>query len=105
MKAVPRNDNIFVIPFEPPKETEGGIVLPEFSRRRSCEGIVVALGPDVKDELITKGSRIMYGPYAAHHLRVPVDFFGEEKEAYIMNEADIIAVLYEKETNSNHSGV
>ena len=97
MKATPRNDSIFVVPHEPADRTKGGIILTDYSKRHPCEGVVVALGPAVKDTLLHVGTRVVYGPYAAHHLRVEIDFAGQATEAYIMNEHDIIAVLEDEE--------
>lgn len=96
MKAVPRNNNIFVVQREAVEKTDGGLFIPEISKKRPSEGVIVALGPDIKDENLKVGTRVIYGPYAPHHLRVNIDFGGEEKEACVMTEEDIIAVIDEE---------
>lgn len=96
LKAIPRNDCIFVLPFKPVEKTKTGLYLPEYNQIRPTQGILIAKGPHVKDTELKKGVRVIYGSFAPHQQRLLADINGEEKELYLMREADIIAVILDE---------
>lgn len=93
----PIQDRILVRPFEAANTTKGGIHLPETSKERPKEGVVVAVGPGKHQNgvlipmTLKPGDRVTYGTYAGNDVTI------NEVLHKIMFEADVMAVVTEVE--------
>ena len=81
----PTADRVLVRVKGPETMTPGGIALPETSEKKPHQGVVVATGPDVKDERVREDSLVLFGQYAG--LPIP-----GHADLLIMKEEDILAV-------------
>jgi len=56
---------IVVRKIDPPKVTPGGIVIPDTAIGRSHEGVILAIGPDVKErDALRPGRRVHFNMYS-----------------------------------------
>ena len=79
------------------KKTKSGIILPTSVKETPCEGKVVAVNPDYKDEngnstQLKKGDIVLYPSYSA------MEFYFEDQTYVIIKESDILCKL-DKEEN------
>lgn len=81
----PLADRVVVERLEAEAKTASGIVLPEASKEKPEEGVVVAAGKDVKE--VKKGDKIVFGKYS------PTEVKENGKEFLIIKEEDILAVI------------
>ena len=101
MKIIPMNDCIFVKPDEVIDKTPGGIILSDFTKKRPCTGMIVAIGPKVDKDNFWIGRRILHGEFCgAKHI---IEVAGIDTELFLMTERDILAVEVkgEKKSHSN----
>jgi len=89
----PINDNIIVIRDDPTEESEGGIVLPENSKKQERTAKVVAVGPGRHLESggraempFSVGDKVLLAPMGAE-----INFEGQDY--VIVREKDILAVV------------
>ena len=89
----PLGERVLVEPIQQEETTSFGIVLPDASKEKPQEGLVVAVGkgkfengvlnpPEVKE-----GDRVLFSKYAGTEVKY------EGKEYLIMKESDIHAIL------------
>ena len=89
----PIGNRVFVKPFEFMPAFYGSIIIPEVAREVSFQGIVAAVGIDVRPngnrlELEVKpGDHVMFTKYAAKEVEVDGEKF------YQMREDEIIAII------------
>ena len=83
MNIQPMHNKLFVVPDEAEEKSKGGIILTDYTKKRPCSGVVIAVGPKVKE--IKVGDRIVYGEYPWERQII------NEKETFIFTEEDIIA--------------
>ena len=90
MNIQPLRDNIMVLPDKVVEQTKGGILLPDYVKKRQNTGIVMAVGSQVKE--LKVGDRVLYGEYSGCR-----EIF-DNQEMFIMKERDIIGkeILNEK---------
>ncbi len=65
--------------------TDSGLVRPEAYEQRSESGVIVAMGPDVKN--LKKGDSVFFNKYATIKLNLGVDEF------IVLKQEDVIAYL------------
>lgn len=83
---VPFGDRLVVLP-DPPEEMLGSFYVPDTAQQRPARGTVVAVGPDVPDE-VRVGQRVLYGHFTgseAQHGRATV---------LLLRAADLFAAIY-----------
>ena len=83
MNIQPMGNRLFVLPDKEVEKTDGGIILTDFTKKRPCSGVVVSIGPKVKE--LKVGDRVVYGEYPWEKQII------NEKEMYLFTEDDIIA--------------
>mgnify|MGYP001586670250 FL=1 len=86
---IPLRNTIFVLPDEVVDRTKSGIILTDYSKKRSSSGIILAVGLQVKD--FKKGDRIIYGDFSGQ--RQIINYNGKEVEIFMMTENDILALI------------
>ena len=62
MEIIPRSDNV-VITATQKKHEEKGIIIPEEEQNAPTRGIIVAVGPDVPDDL-KEGDEVLFAQYS-----------------------------------------
>jgi co-chaperonin GroES (HSP10) len=81
MNLKPLNDNVLVDIDQPPKQTKGGILLPETIRNESHRtGIVRAVGPKVKE--LVEGDRVLLPWYGGTRMEQPMQLLVKEEEVF-----------------------
>jgi len=83
MNIKPLKRRIVVRPDSIVEKTDGGLFLPDYSKKRQTTGTVMAVGKDVSD--LKVGDRVLYGEFAGAREVI------NETEMFIMEEADVIA--------------
>ena len=81
----PLNDRVILRQFVEAATSDGGIVLPEQSRKKLPEAEVIAVGPKV--EQVQVGDRVIFNTYSTNVLP------SEEGDLVIVDEADILVIL------------
>ena len=92
MKTVvfePLFDMVLISPSIAPEKTKGGIILPDSLRKKPDEGIVLKIGPGVKN--IQPGAKVVFGKYVGIDLVLE----GWEKELVLIHETDILGQIKE----------
>jgi len=83
VELIPVGDRVLIAPADTATETPGGIVLPDTSKERPQNGVVLAIGPDVKQA--ARGDRAYFSRYAE---RMELDEF----DYIIIKEGDLYAL-------------
>jgi chaperonin GroES len=93
MKLTPLGENVIVERVEAKETTEGGIVLPDASRQRPAEGVILSVGDGrlLEDGTrhplqVREGDRIFFSSSAGSDIQV------DGQTLLIMRESDILAV-------------
>lgn len=86
MKFIPAFDMLLVKVQEEPEKTKGGILIPDSSRKKPDEGIILEVGPDVTK--FKKGERIVFGKYVGVFLTLE-GLMGD----LLIHETDVLGVL------------
>jgi chaperonin GroES len=70
---------------EPPKQTTGGIFIPDTVNEKPDQGIVLSVGPEVR--AVQAGNRVLFSKYGGSNLQY------SGKTVKILSEKDILAIL------------
>lgn len=89
MKMVPLRETIFVLPDKVIDQTEAGIILTDYTKKRPTSGTIIAVGAAVKD--FNAGQRVIYGEFSG--AREMIEYGGKEQEIFIMQPSDLLALL------------
>ncbi|MDO4575553.1 MAG: co-chaperone GroES [Planctomycetia bacterium] len=94
MKLVPLGEKVIVRQLEAETETAGGILLPEASKEKPCQGKVLAVGDGrllddgtMAPMQVCEGDRVVFDKYFG----CKIELNGEEY--LILNESEILAVI------------
>ena len=90
----PIQDRIVIRPVDADEKTSGGIIIPDSAKERPREGVVIAVGPGLRQEdgtILTpdvkQGDRVIYAKY--YGIEVQIDGV----EHLIMREEEILGVV------------
>jgi len=83
---IPLFDKILIKRPEEFSETEGGIIIPETSREKAMNGIVVSIGDEVKK--VKKGQTVMFRKYAGTDVT-----FDDANQYLIISEQDVLGIM------------
>ena len=90
----PLHDQVLISPIEQSNKTEGGLYRPENAKEKPTKGVVVAVGPGLRDrngkrvELdVKKGDTVLYPKFSGTEIQLS----GEP--AIMLNESAILAVI------------
>jgi len=93
-KLAPLADRVLVRRMKAEEKTKGGLYLPDVSKEKPEEGVVLAVGPGHRSEngtlipcALKPGDRVIFGKYAGTEVRVGEDIYD------IMREADVYCVI------------
>lgn len=94
MRIIPLFDKIVVKRLEAPKESPGGVILPDGAKEKPSQGHVLSVGPGlILDSgkrgpmTVKKGDLVVFTSYAG------TDICIREEDFLIMSESDVLAVL------------
>lgn len=97
MRLIPLGDRVIVQPIETEEKLAGGLLLPENSKEKQQQGIVIACAEEyfhqsgkIVPSIVQPGDKVIYGLYSATEVKV-----GGVKYL-IMREADIMAIVQEE---------
>lgn len=83
----PVNGKVLVQPLSPEEKSEGGILLPDQSKKERPVGRIVSLSPEALDECYEVGDIVWYSQYAGQDIEVSRD------ENYVLIDyKDILAI-------------
>lgn len=93
-KVRPLNDKILIERSKADEKTKGGIILPDTSKEKPKEGVVIAVGDgritDHGERIpfqVKKGDRVIFKSYAGNDVKL------DGKEYILMSEEDVLAVI------------
>jgi len=94
MNIKPLQDRVVVKRVEEPKQTKGGIIIPDTAKEKPSEGIVEAVGigrvsndgKTIPME-VKVGDKVLFSKYGGHELKI------DDEEFIIMGQDDIYAVV------------
>jgi chaperonin GroES len=91
MDIRPLADRVVIEPLPAETKTAAGIFIPETFKEKPQKGIVVAVGPGLKDQpaACKTGNMVLFGKYAGAEISV------NGKDCLIMRESDIFAIINE----------
>jgi len=94
MKVKPLSDRVLIKVQESETKTAGGIIIPQTAQEKTQTGVVVSVGPGVRDDSgklialeVKVGDKVMYDKYAGTQIKV------DGAEHLIVKMADIFAVI------------
>ncbi len=94
MKFRPLHDRVAVKRVESDTKTKGGIIIPDTAQEKPSEGVVVAVGPGVRDKDgklvkpdLKAGDRILFGKWSGTEIKV------DGEDLLIMKESDVMGVI------------
>lgn len=96
MKFRPLQDRVVVQRIESLEKTKGGIIIPDTAKEKPQEGLIVAVGPGVRDDSgklnpleVQVGQKVLFGKWSGVEAKI------DGEDYLIMKESDIIGVLAE----------
>jgi chaperonin GroES len=89
-------DHVIIVPDEAQTKTKSGILLQEAWKDLPPSGVILSVGPDVKQKELKEGVRVVFYRYSA----VRVTDMDELDEVRIVREHHIIAILEDEDATS-----
>ena len=89
----PLHDNILVRRMAEPEKTLGGIYIPDASKEKPAEGVIVSTGYGrvvdgaIKPLAVKAGDRVLFGKYGGTEVTI------DGEELLILRETDVLGVL------------
>lgn len=89
MNVKPLADRVIIRPAQAEEVTAAGIIIPDSAKEKPLKGIVIAVGPGTKDEVmeLKDGDTVLYGKYAGTELEIEGD------KVLIMRQSEVLAIL------------
>jgi len=90
----PLGDRVLVEPVEEKETKKGGIIIPDSTKEKPTEAVIIALGTGKTDDSgkkvpfeVKKGDRVLISKYGGTEIKL------DGKEYKILNSDDILAVI------------
>jgi len=94
MSFRPLHDRVVVRRVESEEKTAGGIIIPDTAKEKPSEGVVVAVGPGVRDDDgkyfkpdVKENDRVLFGKWSGTEVKI------DGEDLLIMKENDIMGVI------------
>ena len=94
MALKPLHDRVLVRRVESDEKTSGGLIIPESSKEKAAEGIIVAAGEGARKDSgeliamsVSEGDKILFGKWSGTEVTI------DGEELLIMKESDILGTL------------
>ena len=90
----PLGNRVVIEPVEQEEITAGGIVLPETAKEKPQQGVILAIGPGMRDEEgdriamdVAVGDKVLYAKYSGTEIKL------DGKKLLILRESDLLAIV------------
>ena len=90
----PLSDRVLVKRTAAETKTKGGIIIPDTAKEKPVEGLVVAVGPGLRNDngttrepSVKKGDRILFGKYDGTEVKI------DGEEHLLIREGDVLGVI------------
>ena len=89
MNIKPLASRVVILPAVAEETTASGIIIPDSAKEKQLKGVVVAVGPGTKEEVmeVSVGDTVLYGKFAGAELSLEGD------DVLIMNQSEILAII------------
>ena len=93
MNLKPLNKNVIIEPVETESKTKQGIILTDGAVDKPTIGVVIAVGPGVKED-VKVGDKVIWKKYAPDEFKI--DQLNNDKTYLLCDESDILAVIHDE---------
>lgn len=91
--CTPLGDRVVIRRDDKPKESTGGILLPDTAYHKTQVGTVIARGPEVESVHLSEGARVVLSAYSGTEMQ-----HGRKPDEYvIVREEDVLGVILDDE--------
>lgn len=101
MTLRPLQDRVLIRPIERDSKSKGGIIIPDTVQDKPMEGLVLAVGPGIRDDQgnlhrpdVKVDDRILFGKWSGSEIRI------DGEDLMIMKETDILGVVVLADANA-----
>ncbi len=81
----PLQDRVIIERVEAESKTAGGIIIADTMKKKLPEGIILAIGKDVKD--VSVGDKVLLAQWSGAEVKF------EDKDLLVIKESDILAII------------
>ncbi|MGX7590467.1 co-chaperone GroES [Candidatus Karelsulcia muelleri] len=84
---IPISERVLIQPFKAEKKTKSGIILPSIAKEKPQEGIILAVGKEVKNTILKVGEKVLFKKYSGTKINY------KQKKYLIIHTTDILAII------------
>ncbi|UOQ27759.1 co-chaperonin GroES [Candidatus Karelsulcia muelleri] len=85
---IPISERILIKPLKAENKTKSGIIIPENAKENPQEGIILAVGNEVKNPLLKKvGEKVLFKKYSGTKINY------KQTKYLILHQTDILAII------------
>jgi len=85
MSFQPLGERVLIKRVEEEQKTASGIIIPDNAKEKPQEGVVEAVGPDVKS--VSKGDKVVFGKYSGTEIKV------DGQDYLVMEIGDVLGII------------
>jgi chaperonin GroES len=86
---IPISERVLIKPFKAENKTKSGIIIPETAKEKPQEGIILAVGKEVKNTILKVGEKVLFKKYSGTKINY------KQKKYLIIHKTDILAIIKE----------
>ncbi|MGX7592031.1 co-chaperone GroES [Candidatus Karelsulcia muelleri] len=86
-RIIPISERILIQPLKAENKTKSGIIIPENAKENPQEGIILAVGKEVKNPLLKVGEKVLFKKYSGTKINY------KQKKYLILHQTDILAII------------
>ncbi|MDR2681478.1 MAG: co-chaperone GroES [Holosporaceae bacterium] len=90
----PLKDRVLIKRMDQEERSPGGIIIPDTAKEKPVEGVVLAVGPGVRDDGgtlhpldVKKGDKVLFAKWGGNEVKI------DGEEYTILKESDILGIL------------
>ena len=87
MAFEPLKDRLLVLREEQSNQTASGLYIPDTAKEKPLEGKVISVGPDAKEDGISKGDTVVFANYAGMEVTI------EGTEYLILKSEEVLGLI------------
>ncbi|MGX7593430.1 GroES family chaperonin [Candidatus Karelsulcia muelleri] len=84
---IPISERVLIKPLKAENKTKSGIIIPEKAKENPQEGIILAVGKEVKNTLLKVGEKVLFKKYSGTKINY------NQKKYLILQKTDILAII------------
>ncbi|MGX7591321.1 co-chaperone GroES [Candidatus Karelsulcia muelleri] len=88
-KIIPISERVLIKPLKAEHKTKSGIIIPENAKENPQEGIILAVGNEVKNTIIKVGEKVLFKKYSGTKINY------KQTKYLIIHQTDILAIIKE----------